>query len=531
MCCWSHRPPDRLSNNTQPCVISPWLPGGPESGIGYREGRMSETQELEQYIGIDDEDRARLRRLLAVAEPHLPGIIENFYHAILGSPAKQVLQDEAQVQRLKATMIRWVTETLAGPHDAAYWERHTRIGRTHVRVGLPHRYVFGAVNLIRGDLQRVAHAFLPSEECMGICLALNRQLDLELAVMSSTYMQAHEDIQLRSLQDLIIRSMPVTILCLDGTGRVTAATRPSARLFGDNAEIGRHYEAFLPADLVEAADLPSLVGQCLATGQDLSVPRVVLGEGASARHFRISIVPLQHELARLLLHVEETSEAVQAEARAQQAESLARIGSLAANVAHEIRNPLTAISATLQVISGSFPAEDRRKAILGKVGEQVLRLDRLVSDLLGYSRKAVPRPQRLDLMDLCREALTASGVEAELTGSSGLVVADPGMVNQILVNLLQNARDTGGGIRLEVDRGSVTVIDSGPGVPVDLSERIFEPFVTTKTRGTGLGLAISRKLADAMQGGLKWRRPTAGELQDLGRGPGACFTLNLPLAG
>jgi signal transduction histidine kinase len=492
---------------------------------------MSEVQELEQYIGIGSDDIVLLQRLQQVAEPDIPTIVDNFYRAILASAARQVLQDEAQVQRLKLTLRRWISEMLTGPHDDAYWERHTRIGRTHVRVGLQHRYVFAALNLIRGDLQRIAHDRMPPEECMQVCLSLNRQLDLELAVMSSTYMQAHEDIQLRSLQDLIIRSMPVTILCLDGSGKVTAATRPSARLFGDNAEIGRHYEDFLPSDLVEAADLPSLVGQCLATGQELSMPRVVLGEGASARHFRISIVPLHHELARLLLHVEETSEAVQAEARAQQAESLARIGSLAANVAHEIRNPLTAISSTLQVISGSFPAEDRRKAILGKVGEQVLRLDRLVSDLLGYSRKPVPRPQRLDLMDLCREAVTAAGVEAELAGSSGLVVADPGMVNQILVNLLQNGRDAGGALRIQVEPGAVLVIDGGPGVPVDLCEKIFEPFVTTKTRGTGLGLAISRKLADAIQGSLKWRLPTAVELGELGRGPGACFTLRLPMAG
>lgn len=491
---------------------------------------MSDWQELEQYIGISAEDRLRLQCLLVVAEPQLPRIVQNFYAAVLRSPARLVLQDEAQVQRLTLTLERWIRETLAGPHDEAHWERHTRIGKTHVRVGLPHRYVFGAMNLVRRDLQEIAHAHFPSQECTSICLALNRQLDLELAVMSSTYMQAHEDVQLRSLQDVIVRSMPVTILCLDGSGRVTAATRPSARLFGDGAEIGRHYETFFPPDLLEAADLPSLVGQCLSTGQELSVPRVVLGEGIHARHFRISIVPLEHELARLLLHIEETSEAVQAEGRAQQAEALARIGSLAANVAHEIRNPLTAISATLQVIGSSFPVDDRRKVILGKVGEQVLRLDRLVSDLLGYSRKAVPRPQRVDLLSLSREAANAASVEVELIGSSPLVLADPEMVNQILVNLLQNARDAGGGVRMWVEAGSVRVIDGGPGVPVDLCEKIFEPFVTTKTRGTGLGLAISRKLADAMQGSLSWSLPSAEEKEGLGAGPGACFTLKLPLA-
>jgi signal transduction histidine kinase len=225
-------------------------------------------------------------------------------------------------------------------------------------------------------------------------------------------------------------------------------------------------------------------------------------------------------------------DAVQAESRALQSEALARIGSLAANVAHEIRNPLTAISATLQVIGASLDASDRRKPILTKVQEQVLRLDRLVSDLLGYARPVEPQSRRVGLGSVVREALAQAGVPARLLEAESVeVVADPQLVQQIIVNLLQNARDAAGGegqIEVRVGPGpAIEIADDGPGVSVEVTAKLFEPFVTTKMRGTGLGLAISRKLAESMGGALAWD-PRRGQGCAPGRGPGALFRLTLP---
>ncbi|MFT5586210.1 MAG: signal transduction histidine kinase [Cognaticolwellia sp.] len=119
-------------------------------------------------------------------------------------------------------------------------------------------------------------------------------------------------------------------------------------------------------------------------------------------------MPLAHELAHMLVHLEELTDVVQAEVRAQQAEALARIGTLAANIAHEIRNPLAAISATLKVIGGSLATNDRRKVVLEKVGDQVLRLDRLVRDLLCYSRPAHVSNQVIHVRTLVMEAVAQS---------------------------------------------------------------------------------------------------------------------------
>ncbi len=489
---------------------------------------MAETwREMMEYVGFDEEDARRLLALRPLAEAHLQPIVDHFYAAILGnSGARGVLKSEEQVDRLKITLKTWICQLLEGPHDEAYWERRLRIGRTHVRVGLPDRYVFGAMNLLRNDLIQVAFNHLPAAEAHDCCISISRITDVELAVINQAYVEAHEEKELRSLQDLIVRNMPVTILCLDDEGRVTAATRPSARLFsqhrGENLS-GVHYRDYLPPDFIEASDLEALIDRALAVHREVSAPRVVVGREPMARRFHVSVIPLDHELVRVLVHVEDLTDALRAETRLQQAEALARVGALAANVAHEIRNPLTAISTTLQVISGSLNSDDPRRRILDKVKEQVQRLDRLVTDLLSYARPVRPVLQPVDLDAAIRDALLASGVRAAIRREEDTPVrADPHMIQQILLNLLINARDAAGDdgtIQIHAGPGPMLrVQDDGPGIEEHVASQIFEPFITTKAKGTGLGLAISRKLAESMGGSLRL---------EAGYSEGASFCLTL----
>ncbi len=495
---------------------------------------MSHWDEMKAYVGFTEHaDGERLRGVRDLIAANTGPITDHFYETILRFPgAASVLANEAQVERLKVSLAAFVVEMLTGPWDEAYAERRRRIGAVHVRVGLPDRYVFTAMNLLRREMCEIVRreAGLAHDELWEVCHAISRITDLELAVINQAYMAAHERSQLRSLQDLIVQNLPVTVLCLDAGGLVTSATRPSSRLFGEMAEVGRHYETFLPDELIEAADLPTAVGRALANDREITIPRVSLGQGAAQRHFRVTLIPLEHELARILVHIEELTDVVSAEARVQQAESLARIGSLAAHMAHEIRNPLAAISATLQVIVGSLPADDRRKAILGKVQGQVHRLDRLVTDLLGYAKPARPTLREADLVRLAEEAISQAGVPVVLEAPEPEpVLVDPEHVCQIVVNILQNARDAmgeEGTVVVRVGPGpQLDILNDGPGIPDEVAGRLFEPFVTSKTRGTGLGLAISRKLIEAMDGSLELVDST--EPWPPGRGPGAHFRLRV----
>jgi len=471
-------------------------------------------EEMKAYVDFDDATVRRLHRIRLAVMVEIDDIVDGFYAKVLKfEGARSVLTGPAQVERLKQTLRVFVEEMLTGPYDTAYYMRRRRIGHVHVRVGLPEHYVFTALNGVRTAICEVAARSVSPEDLLATVHAVGRITDLELAVMSATYLEAHEERQLRGLQDLIVQNLPVTVLCLDSGGRVTSATRPSTRLFGGASAHGQHYEDYLPARLVEDSDLPSHLGRALATGQEIMIPRVLHGEGATARHFRIRLVPLDHELARVLIHIEELTDVVVAEQRVQQAESLARIGSLAAHLAHEIRNPLAAISATLQVIVGSMPQDDRRKVILDKVRRQVHRLDQLVTDLLGYARPARAELRAVELRTLLLEAVQQSGVDVAVSFPSELTVAaDPGYLQQVVVNLVQNARDALQGASIDpcgrvhiehVEGGSFDVVDEGPGIPMDVADCLFEPFVTSKVKGTGLGLAISRKLVRAMGGELE----------------------------
>jgi signal transduction histidine kinase len=448
---------------------------------------------MQAYVGFDEEDQARLRALMPTVEPELPGITDRFYDRVLANEtARNVFEDDAQVLRLKRTMQQWCRELLNGPWGPEYHIRRVRIGERHVQIGLPSRFMFTAMNGIRGDLCAIAQKAGDPDQL--VCAAINKVTDIDLAVMCGTFMDTRLQDALRTLQDLIVHNMPVTVLCLDGDMRVTSSTRLES-----GSALGLKVWDVLPPSLLAQFDLNAVFKRVRESGRELTLPHIVVGR----RHYRLTLVPIEHELATVLLHIEELTDVVDAQARAAQAESLAQLGSLAANVAHEIRNPLAAISATLQVIGRSFDATDRRASILKKVNDQVFRLDRLVTDLLGYARPPDAEPEVLDLTAVAVEAVALSGVEVEVVIDAPLpALGDRGYLVQVLVNLVQNARDAASAVTLTVSGTTVEIQDNGPGVPADIRPRLFEPFVTSKAKGTGLGLAICRKLCRAMDGDI-----------------------------
>ena len=387
--------------------------------------------------------------------------------------------------------------------------------------------MFTAMNVFRHGLCEIARANLTGADADETCSTLGRVTDMDLAIMTGTYVEGREEMQIATLQDVIVSHMPVTVLLLDANGQVTAATRSTTRLFGDVPAIGRPYEEALPPALVAAAELPTHMVRALTSGREVTIPRVDVPLEGQERNFRVSIVPLDHPRARTLLHVEELTEALATEGRLLRNESLAQLGALSAAVAHELRNPLAGISGAIQVIGRSLPAEDRRKPIMEKVEQQVRRLDALVTDLLDFARPTTARIGPVRLEEVARsvaDLVQRDHPEVLLrTEGESIVSADPNLVHQVLLNLVLNAVQAIGGpgeLRILIVNGAVRVSDSGPGVPFENAEKIFQPFFTTRTRGTGLGLAICRKAANAMYGRL-----------DIGDGPlpGACFVLTLPV--
>ncbi len=159
---------------------------------------MGETvfDELKRYVGFTAADGEALTRLAPIVRPHVPAICDLFYARILEHPpARAVLESgERQVGHLKVTLAEWFQRLLSGPWDDAYFDLRCRIGRQHVRIQLPQHYMFGAMSVVRESLLRHAQErWLDDPEGAAVaCSALNKVLDLELAIMLHTY---REDLQ------------------------------------------------------------------------------------------------------------------------------------------------------------------------------------------------------------------------------------------------------------------------------------------------------------------------------------------------
>jgi two-component system sensor histidine kinase PilS (NtrC family) len=246
---------------------------------------------------------------------------------------------------------------------------------------------------------------------------------------------------------------------------------------------------------------------------------------ADGRDVRLRPLETRAEAFSVLL-VEDTTRARE---QAQQLK-LAALGRLTANIAHEIRNPLAAISHAAELLREEKRGEDRER-LTRIVHDNAARLDRLVNDVLQLNRRdrAVPAPLRLQAW--------LSGFVSEFVGNEGVppervvlevrrdswIAFDREQLHQVMWNLLKNAVRYAGAeprsVRIALDgyadRMEISVIDNGPGVPQTVQGQLFEPFFTTEARGTGLGLYLARELCEA-------NRATLEYVNDL---PGAHFRI------
>ncbi len=218
------------------------------------------------------------------------------------------------------------------------------------------------------------------------------------------------------------------------------------------------------------------------------------------------------------------TERKRAEALLREQTTLARLGEMAAVVAHEVKNPLAGIRGVLQVIGARMPADSRDRAIVSDVQERLDVLNDLLQDLLLFARPKEPKTAPVAVIRLIEDTVHQLkrdpgmfGVEVAVRGDNPVVQADAGQLQRALLNLLINAGQAmqgAGRIEITVDAADgacrISLGDSGPGIPAEVRERIFEPFFTTKHRGTGLGLPTSRRIVERHGGTLALDSPAGG---------------------
>jgi two-component system sensor histidine kinase PilS (NtrC family) len=324
---------------------------------------------------------------------------------------------------------------------------------------------------------------------------------------------------LRAMNEDILRSLASGLLGVDNDGRVIYSNPAARSILGlrDDDRL-RPVAELLPGVEPWLAPMGGEVG-----GPPEHWELEVRTRAEQTVHLGVGASPLLDGRGRTLgrlIHFQDVTRMHELAEEVRRSERLAAVGSLAASVAHEIRNPLAAIRGSAELL-GSAPLQDDDARLLAIILRESTRLSALVTDMLAFTRPRPPQRARASLGRVAREALehfradpANAGVELELRADDDVpdVEVDAAQLAQVLWNLLRNAAEAMGGrgtvtleVRARADHGEVelTVIDEGPGIPDDHRERIFDPFFTTKERGTGFGLAIVHRIVHDNGGAIE----------------------------
>ena len=327
--------------------------------------------------------------------------------------------------------------------------------------------------------------------------------------------------ELRALHKAVVDTIVDGVIVIDHRGRIEWTNDVALALFGYDAVelIGENVRSLMPQPDTSQHD--GYLSHYLSTGERrvIGIGREVRGKRKDGSEFPLYLAVGETRVdgARKFTGiVRDLTGTKRLEHLVQERQTLARIGELAAVVAHEVRNPLAAIRGVVEVIQTRFATDSPDRAILGDLLVRVDSLDQLVSDLLVYARPAPPVFRPVSVLALARDtaAMVASdrgtdAVRFEVTGDEAELWIDPAQMGRALLNLLTNSaqalRDTGV-VHVTGERQGghyrLTVADAGPGMAPDVAAKCLEPFFTTKTRGTGLGLAIAKRVVDEHGGGF-----------------------------
>jgi two-component system, NtrC family, sensor histidine kinase HydH len=306
-------------------------------------------------------------------------------------------------------------------------------------------------------------------------------------------------LELEHFQDRLLDNLPDGLLTMDGQGRIRGANPAAMRLLDDQHLPGKEWRDLAldqPGEKnVSAGNQAILWSQYTDGGRWLEILLVSLHAG--------------EEQGEQLVLIRDRTEIKKLEDDLQEAERLAAIGRLAASVAHEIRNPLSALRGFAQYFSKKLQGREPEQSYARTMVSEADRLNRVITDLLFLAKPKAPRKAWLHLPAVYQECLALLHADlarhqCEITDAfqAEQVHADQDMLIQCLLNLVLNALqalpESGGRIQIGSRRAEqhvcIFVQDNGHGMAPSIQKKVLEPFFTTRTTGSGLGLAIVHKI-------------------------------------
>jgi len=389
------------------------------------------------------------------------------------------------------------------------------------------------------SFERVFALWVVHTSALLLVALLSSALARELRMAGEALSESASDLaSLRHLHEHTVASLNSGLLTTDSEGRVRSLNPEAQRLSGHRlAEVlGRDMEAVLPG-VREALR----VGRETPNGGRLRARMPLVLPDGRKRHLGLasSILRDGEGLASgWVVIFQDVTEVVAMEQELRRSERLAGVGQLAADIAHEIRNPLAAISGSVEMLEAGLGEADRDaepRRLMGIVLREIDRLNHLITEFLQFARPAPAKPVPVDLGSVVEdlvgmfEVTRPEGVEIQVDVATQLTaLADPTQVRQILWNLILNAVQAmpdGGCIRISIAEAGeesqegapegrnepkggagfveVAVADTGVGIAPEVLERIFDPFFTTRADGSGLGLATVHRIVEANGGNLR----------------------------
>ncbi len=330
----------------------------------------------------------------------------------------------------------------------------------------------------------------------------------------------------------LLDTMPTGLLVMGRDGKIESFNQAAARMLGpDMAKGNGAVEA--AAQLIKKRVFES-AGPAEAGVKEITYRR----DSAPTRRLSFSWSTLNRSglgNKGALILVTDVTEARKLQEKIERDRRLAAIGEMSARIAHEIRNPLGSLTLFLSIIEAECKDMERCQKPLKYLASSVENMDRLITELLDFSKPMEPEIETVKLVEAVSDCLAMvaraaeiKNVKIEATSDENLEVkADSILLKRALLNLILNALDIVGkdgkikilARKTGFDKVAISVIDNGPGMSAEVKKDIFEPFYTTRQQGTGLGLSIVRRIAEAHEGSVRVHSLP---------GAGAAFSLIIP---
>jgi signal transduction histidine kinase len=304
-----------------------------------------------------------------------------------------------------------------------------------------------------------------------------------------------------------------SIFLVEASGRILRVNRTTEDVYGvKETLLGAPYWRVLYSTAEPPSGCP--IRECMWSKRPVQKEGPHPRWGGFYRFYAFPVLNLSSQLERIVYYEKDETEARRLEQRLQQTERLKSLGTLAAGIAHEIRNPLATINFNAQMLQRELELDESQSQMLGDLLQEVRKIDTIVREVLSFARPREPQFLSANLNDIVRHCHNLSKVHIrkahvdfrmELEEALPDLVMDSDQISQVVMNLLINAVEAmpqGGRLTVrtryadEIPAVVLSVEDTGEGILPEDEGRIFDPFFTRKAEGTGLGLSICRRILE-----------------------------------